>query len=504
MKRMISILLVVVLLTSLCACGQKKMTHNMDFGTKDKNIFSTFMENDNSQKVTLSENAEDEIKLLIDSMKIDFPYSDLYQTEECFNRLNVKFNVTTHKYSALNDAGKLDAQHLLNIVKNNNSNYLDEHTFGLEAPKDEFTLELCQLIIDTVNELQKRIPDIDYKRVYCNLGNLKILYKKGMVDNAQVTADMVMHISPNMFEIVELMSGDSACRDVVIHEIMHIIQIGCSCEEIENCTRRCGVSYRWSDFELNTSDFGWFFEGSAERSMCNLTGNEPITYKYMINYICSVNLATMLDEDVPANYAETISFYDDINKLYELFDCETKSDKYEILNMMIATNIIQMKPDEFMSVYASETGKDTAESAVVDELNYTLKPAICLVFAKHFYKNLAEELSDNDNVTLNDLCYLIAMFEASMDNHLKYTKEDLKTYNNYFVTEYKKLREKLFDGISSSCAVDVKTYYNSYSIFSDTDSKVVNASMIWNNSEKNRFYLERTDYLEFNINSKVN
>ena len=25
-----------------------------------------------------------------------------------------------------------------------------------------------------------------------------------------------MHISPNMFEIVELMSGDSACRDVVI------------------------------------------------------------------------------------------------------------------------------------------------------------------------------------------------------------------------------------------------------------------------------------------------
>ena len=107
MKRMISILLVVVLLTSLCACGQKKMTHNMDFGTKDKNIFSTFMENDNSQKVTLSENAEDEIKLLIDSMKIDFPYSDLYQTEECFNRLNVKFNVTTHKYSALNDAGIL-------------------------------------------------------------------------------------------------------------------------------------------------------------------------------------------------------------------------------------------------------------------------------------------------------------------------------------------------------------------------------------------------------------
>lgn len=48
-----------VLLTSLCVCGQKKMSHNMDFGAKDKKIVSTFMRDDNSQKGTLSEAAED-------------------------------------------------------------------------------------------------------------------------------------------------------------------------------------------------------------------------------------------------------------------------------------------------------------------------------------------------------------------------------------------------------------------------------------------------------------
>ena len=85
------------MLMSLCACGQKKMTHNMNFGTGDKTVVSTFMENDDSQKVILSERMEDEMESLIDSMKIDFPYSNLYQTEECYILLNVKFNVTTHK-----------------------------------------------------------------------------------------------------------------------------------------------------------------------------------------------------------------------------------------------------------------------------------------------------------------------------------------------------------------------------------------------------------------------
>ena len=55
-----------------------------------------------------------------------------------------------------------------------------------------------------------------------------------------MTADMVMNIGPNMFEIVDLMSGENGCHDVVVHEIMHIMQMGCKCEGIEHCTRRGG------------------------------------------------------------------------------------------------------------------------------------------------------------------------------------------------------------------------------------------------------------------------
>lgn len=67
-------------------------------------------------------------------------------------------------------------------------------------------------------------------------------------------------------------------------------------------------------------------------------------------------------------------------------------------------------------------------------------------------------------------------------------------------SEVRKEFVNLFEGLAQK--------YSRHQIWSDfiimSACAIVNASMIWNNSEKNRFYLERTDYLEFNINSKVN
>lgn len=59
--------------------------------------------------------------------------------------------------------------------------------YGLEEPDEIFIVEMCTLIIDTKNALNEQITDTDYNRVYCNLGKLKILYKKGMVDNAHAS-----------------------------------------------------------------------------------------------------------------------------------------------------------------------------------------------------------------------------------------------------------------------------------------------------------------------------
>lgn len=504
MKKLLSVLLCLCMVFPIAGCrGKSEKTNNMIFSTHEKTVESSLAETDTSEKVFLSPEGVEYIHGIIDDIDVEFPYSDLYETEECYTRLQTKVNVQSHKYSALNASGVLEGEHLFSIVKTNNEAYLEENTFGYEPLDDGYMLQICNLITDTVTEMKNRIPDIDYDRVYCNLGNLKILYKTAMVDNAQVTSEMVLNISPTMFQVVDLMTDENGCRDVVIHEIMHIIQTGCSCEETEHCTRRCGISFFWDDFEFNTSDFRWLFEGSAERSMCNLTGDELFTYENMINYICSLNMCTVLKEDVPANYAETLSFYSDVNNLYDMFDCETKEDIFEILNMMIAVNIIQTQPDELLSAYGMQYNVNVEEQAVLDDLNCTLKPAVVTVFAKNFYGNLADALEREEGITLNDACYLVALFEATLSYHTKYMNENYDKYNSEFKALYKSLRSSVFDRIKADCGVDISSYYNTYSVYENEGTKTVNASLKWCDADKALFFLERTDYLEYHINSKI-
>ena len=498
--KLLAVVICVLFILSLSACGKPTKKHNMTLTETESKQNFVISEDDESKVILLTKNEIESAYKYIDSIQISFPYSELFDTDECYKRLQTKIFVQSHN-SSFKTFSEVNPNALADTVKQNNTEYLTVNTFGLEAPNDEYILELSRLIIDTIIKLKEFYTDIDYDRVLCNLSNLKILYKKGMVDNAQVTADMVLHISPNMFEIVDLISGKNGCRNVVIHEIMHIVQMGCQCEDIEHCTRRCGFSYRWDDFEMNSSDFGWLFEGSAERMMCNLTGDVALTYKYMINYICTMNLSTITNNDVPANYLETLSFYDDADKIYKLFGCNTKTEKTELLNTMIAINIIQMAPDSFLNAYATTYKKDINNANTIDDINYSLKPYVCLYFAKQFYKQTLNALSSDSKLTANDLLFLINLFEASIDNHLKYTNDDYLLYNQSFIETYLNVRNCFFEAISKYNDIDVFSQYETYNML--IRETKINASLKWLPKEKTDFLIERVDYLEFNRNSKV-
>ena len=495
-----AIFLCLAVILSLTACTKPSKSYNMAL-TESRNEYGFIVNSaDDSKGIALPRETINGLSSTINSIQVIFPYSDLFKTEECFKRLQTTVLVLEHD-SVFGGFSTLTVSSLRDKVKQNNATYIELNTFGYEQPKDDFLTEISKLIIDTISKLKEQYPDIDYNRVLCNLSNLKILYKKGMVDNAQVTADMVMNISPNMFEIVDLMSGENGCRNVVVHEIMHIVQMGCKCESIEHCTRRCGFSYRWDDFELNTTDFGWLFEGSAERMMCNITGDVALTYKYMINYICTANLATTLKNDVPANCLETLSFYSDIDKVYELFGCCTKEDKIEILNMLIATNIIQMAPDEFLDAYELTYKEDVGDPNTIDKINYTLKPSVCVVLTKVFYNQLLDIISNNTPFTVNDLLFIINLFEASLDNHLKYSNLNYQSYNEAFIKTYLSIRKNFFDALSSNNDIDISEQYKSYSMLADENT--INASLKWLTKDKTDFLIERLEYLEFNRNSKI-
>lgn len=447
MRKIIAVTLcLLILVSSLVGCGNKgykSSNANIVFSSQEKNYSVFFLSTDTSERLHLNQTEIDKFNQLVSDISLDYTYDELYGIEECYDRIFIDNNVATHAYSALDSVGKLTAEHLSELVKDNNKSFLEEteKVAGFyHEPDDEYLLSVCQLIVDTVNEIKSRYPDIDYERVYCNLGNLKILYKTGLLDNASVTPEMILQLSDGMLQIVNIMS-DSGIRDVLIHGIMHMIQFGCSCEKIQNCSRHVGFTFRWDDVPLQGNDWVWLAEGSAEQNMCMLMGDEPLTYQNKINYIQSLNLATFLHQDTPADYVQTLCFYSDPNRLFDLFDAHSKEEITEIARLMEAIQIIQESPDDFLKAYQEKYGVDTSDTAEMDKLRYTLKPAICVTLAKVFYSNLANALQNTESVTSNDVFYLLRIFEAAMDYHTLYSSRPERIeINSPFLDRYKQIR----------------------------------------------------------------
>ena len=419
--KIISVLLSVILFLSVCGCGNsKKVKPNLSLDIKEKEVKYSF-QSEESFVVNFSEASAKTVLDVIEQQKANYFLSSFYEMDEIKKRLNFDATVETHSKSALNTAGQLDASYLADLVIENNDEFLKEKSYTYEKPDREYILDICTLIVEVTNKMSEKYPEIDWKRVYCNLGNLKILYNVGMLSYAQVSDELILSVSKNNTEIVLNMKGENGFRNVLIHELMHIIQIGCLCENIENCSRRAGISLFWDDFTLNTTDWVWFVEGSAERNMCAITGDEATTYQYKMDYICSFTMSVLLRDDIKTDTFETICFYSDPELLFNAFGCENEEDREEIINLMTTLNILQMQPDNFYEVYKEATGIDVnVDEETLNQFSYSLKPAACVSLAKIFYKNLINALNSK-TLTANDIFCLISLFEGHLNQHLNYS-----------------------------------------------------------------------------------
>lgn len=505
MKKEICLLLCcLVILSTFAGCKSSKSktsNANLDFSSTEKQYSVSFLSENKSEELRLSMEKADAYADFLSQISPDYFCSDMYGTDECFDRIFTDSSVENHAFSALDSKDQLSAEHLREIVKANNQKFHEENKTVknlYKEPDDELLLSICNLIVDTTGETKNRYPDIDFDRVYCNLGNLKIFYKAGLLSYAQITVDMVMQLSDSMLQVVDVINGDSAIRDVIIHEIMHIIQLGCSCEETEHCERHVGFTYQWDDVTFQGNDWSWLVEGSAELNICMLTGDDPITYQKKINYIQSLNLATFLKKNVPACYVQTVSFYDDPNKLFDLFGAKSEKEIMEIANLLCAIQALQEAPDEFIEAYEDRYQVDTSQGEELDKLRYMLKPAICVALAKAFYKNLSYALSEYDGVTADDVFYLIRIFEAAMDYHLIYSNHERDEIDQPFLVKYKQMRTAFFEMLP----VDESAYF-AYEMFLDEDKISANAAFRWLENSKKTFLLERTDFLKGQLEQKI-
>lgn len=442
-------------------------------------------------KINFTNNNYDEIKLYLDNLTVSYEYGDLYNFSETLNEYN-KLNLVD------NHAGKLKnitVDELYNIIVNNNKEYKKNIKTSIykELSSSE-TREICKLIVKTVKNSLKTNKDISTDRIKCVLSDLKLFKQTSSVANAFVTDDNCLIISPNMLEVASLINGKGTDKDIFIHEINHLLQKGCNCDlnNNKNLKRNFGISYGFNNVKVNSLDFTWLYESSAEKNMMNLTGHEPLVYQNMIGYLESLSLVNLFNDNYSVADTEKLSFKRDLNNLYTYFDVTSDKDKKEILNMMYSIEVMQQSPDDFYKVLEEQIGK-TKDSELVDEVNYTVKVSICETLSKLFYKNLSKNIVNKD-VTLEDVFYLISLFENDLNSHIKYKDSTKYSYNGRFIKTYIDIQNNFFYQISKSMGCnqeEIEDRFNNYtSNIKLSDGKIVN------NYSLNFLNKEKIDYLE--------
>lgn len=459
---------------------------------------------DPSEPLSVSQDACAAFADRLARIECEYPYHEYFGMAEMFDKLYAYQPVENHRYTALDSAGRLTAAHLAEIVKKNNAVFLNEQETATGSSfsklsayaelEDSLLDRICTLIVCVVDKMFDRFPDIDRDRVLCNLGYLKILHEERSTSLhlAAVDNEMLMKIHDQMLSAADLMMGEHAIRNTIVHETMHILQYGCACENIENCIMRQGFSYHFDSEEHNAASYLWMVEGSAEKEMSLLVGEDTMTYDTKIGYIETMDYTVFLQKDVPAYYCGSLMFYPDPEKLFGLFGCRTREEKLEVADLMRAVEILQNMPKDFKNTLAKDTDLDMTDEDVQSEIRFRMKPEICRFFTKYFYAALID-CAAREEMTENDLYCLLRLFEGLLDYHLGLWDGRNPEINKPFLTDYSALRSELFTLLKEQGNDVSISEYLDYDYFAGED--IVNARLLWMPEEKIRFIYDRMDFI---------
>lgn len=439
----------------------------------------------------------------IDNIKVSYPDEELYGIDAALYKYNnLNFSIEDHTGNILKDS-KLNAEDLMNTVLKNNQAYMNTEKQKIGgAPlykelKQKELLEICQIIADTVNyHIEKGLIDID--KVSCNLALLKV-FKDAAPDMAYVTKDNCFIINPDMIDVLQIMNPRiDAYRNTIVHEVMHIFQDACiDVQNINDFEMNYGPSYSWPSLKMNPLMFDWFVEAAAEKNGNNYTGQEPSTYQQMIGYLESMSLVTILNDNVEVNQTERITFQNKLEPLFEQFNATTEEQKKELLKMMFAIDILQTDTEDFVSAYETKYNIKLNEESL-NTYKHTIKGSICTTLTKQFYANLAKQLT-NKEISMQDVFFLITIYENDLYSHLKYTNEDRFGYSEEFLKLYIEIQNQFFNMISKNNNYnnsDLVDNYNNYGMTLVIDDiKYPNYNLSWLSKDKKDYILSREEYL---------
>lgn len=421
----------------------------------------------------------------IDELKTIYNYESYYDVDTALMKYNqIKDQKTkSHAYSI----EKLTVDALIKKVKSNNADYLEiKKQEYVSAFYEEFSEEelkkICQIIIDTVNYYNNKGLVEDINEVKCILGNLKI-FKRTTMTNAYISDDNCLMISPSMIKTLEIKvigSKQDVYKSTIAHEVMHMLQK--CCEDNNKIAYSIGNSYKFDDMKVHPLFYNWFYEGSAEKLMTNQYSYQPVVYEYYINYINSLGLATVLNENNYVNQPEETTLKNSLEPLFNMFGCKDEEDKKEVVKLMYSLDIIETDTEDFVNAVNPEM---TEEQLV--NIKRDLKGSICETLSKYFYKNLAE-LVKNNKIPLEDVFYFITIFEADVDSHIVFGDEEKYNASVNFVENYLDIQKNFFNFLASSnnySQEEIEKMFDSYGIKRADGNE--NFDLSYLNKEKKQF-----------------
>lgn len=445
-------------------------------------------------ELKLSEDNANAFNIYLDNINTVYEYDRFYGIDEALEKEASSSTKKSEKHvdSIELNNGLFDVGSLISVVQKNNKEYLNSDSISsykrasLKELSDSEIRVISECIVEGLNYEIKNHPEIDMNELKCVVGDLK-MFSSPSTSNAYVNLDNVLVISPSMIKLVQIMDDSrDAQRDILFHESKHLIQKSCADNENTDKETKIGTSHEWNDLDVNPLKWNWFYEASAEKAMCNQTGNDVITYKYLVSYLDSITMATVLKDNVSADQTEYLCFQRDPEKLYEQFGCKNDDEKKELIKMMYTIDVLQYEREDFYDQYNPVYGKIETEDELV-ELQRKLKVSICETLTKKFYENLASSMVDN-NMTMRDMFYVIRAFEGDINSHLDCASLEKVDANGPFMEKYLEIQNNFFQYVADSSGLSQDEVISNYSSYvPNEDNKLLNGI----DSSKKEFIVKR-------------
>lgn len=428
----------------------------------------------------------------VSNVQVNYKNSNLYGISKglaAYNSLKKDVNVVSNDVIKNN---RVEFDTLYEIVLKNNKDYKKNNVNdNYYTELDNSTLsDVVKTVAETINYNLAQNKNINLNILDYKLKNLKVFEYSdfGYAFYSQEDIALALNIG-----VIPKKSNEkiTAFDEIVIHETNHLIQ-DVRVNKDSNIERALGMCYEFKNLELNSLYWVWFVEAAAQSNTLNqkdIAVSDAIVYDTNVSSLNTINSTSVFLKD-NVNELANLTAQGDLDEFFNYFSCKNDEEKIEIMNMMIAHNLVL---DSYDGTY-SEPFYDKNNIDNEYEFKKELKSSIGQTESKIFYKNLAELLKFK-NVKLEDIFSLISIFETELSKEIWYNSPENSDYMDDFYQNYNLIQNEFFELISQKLGINIDEIKDNYiNYHNTTDHNNFNNSML--TKEQNEFY--KKIYLENN------